>query len=364
MKNEHPLLDKAVDSWRKNRVPFSGSFELTPRCTLDCKMCYVHLNKDQMREGQELSGDEWIRIIDEAYDCGLYAALLTGGECMLHPDFKKIYLHLAEKAIQISLNTNATLLTDEWIAFFKKYPPVKVQISLYGNTEDGYERVTGYRVCERVKSNLLKLKETGIRVQVAITSSKYIYDEILDIMQFCQENQIHSHLTTNLREANDETERKIEDFGLSIQEDIDLWKKVYDFGGIKKAVPPERQLDSSIIPPLQEGKKPGLKCGGGRSSFALCWNGMMQTCLSYRVEQVDVRKLGFKKAWESIVKVADDYPNPIECFGCKLLGICDTCAMTRNDPNNPGHRNAAVCEQTIAKYNAGIISFRKSKEKT
>lgn len=30
---------------RDKGIPISGSFELTPLCNLDCKMCYVHLNK-------------------------------------------------------------------------------------------------------------------------------------------------------------------------------------------------------------------------------------------------------------------------------------------------------------------------------
>ena len=33
---------------RDRNHPISGSFELTPLCNLDCKMCYVHLHKEQM----------------------------------------------------------------------------------------------------------------------------------------------------------------------------------------------------------------------------------------------------------------------------------------------------------------------------
>ena len=29
-------------------IPVSGIFELTPRCNLQCKMCYVRLTPDQM----------------------------------------------------------------------------------------------------------------------------------------------------------------------------------------------------------------------------------------------------------------------------------------------------------------------------
>ena len=42
---------------REEAIPLTGTFELTPLCNLDCKMCYVHLNKAQMK-GAELL---WLR---------------------------------------------------------------------------------------------------------------------------------------------------------------------------------------------------------------------------------------------------------------------------------------------------------------
>ena len=41
---------------REKGIPLSGLFELTPFCNLDCKMCYVHLNKDQMNGRKLLTG--------------------------------------------------------------------------------------------------------------------------------------------------------------------------------------------------------------------------------------------------------------------------------------------------------------------
>ena len=47
---------------RDRGVPISGTFELTPLCNLDCKMCYVHLRKEQMRGAQLLSTEQWKSI--------------------------------------------------------------------------------------------------------------------------------------------------------------------------------------------------------------------------------------------------------------------------------------------------------------
>ena len=46
---------------REEAIPLTGTFELTPLCNLDCKMCYVHLNASQMQGAKLLSTDEWMR---------------------------------------------------------------------------------------------------------------------------------------------------------------------------------------------------------------------------------------------------------------------------------------------------------------
>ncbi len=79
---------------RSKHVPLHGSFELTPRCTLNCGMCYVHLQPSQMAR-KELTAGQWISLIDQAADEGMMQAALTGGECMLHPGFRDIVHHLA-----------------------------------------------------------------------------------------------------------------------------------------------------------------------------------------------------------------------------------------------------------------------------
>lgn len=67
---------------REKGIPISGTFELTPLCNLDCKMCYVHLNKAQMQGAQHLSVEQWKQLMQQAIDAGMMYARLTGGECL------------------------------------------------------------------------------------------------------------------------------------------------------------------------------------------------------------------------------------------------------------------------------------------
>ena len=126
-------------------VPIHGQFELTPLCNFNCKMCYVHLTKEQMLERPLLTVDQWEGIIHQAWEAGMIRATLTGGECLTYPGFKDIYLYLQNLGCEVSVLTNGYFIDEEWIDFFQKNKPQEIQITLYGQNEEVYERVTGIR---------------------------------------------------------------------------------------------------------------------------------------------------------------------------------------------------------------------------
>ena len=72
---------KAV--WEKafaEAIPISGTFELTPRCNFNCRMCYVHLKPEQIpKYGKELTAKEWINIARVAKEAGTTWLCVTGG---------------------------------------------------------------------------------------------------------------------------------------------------------------------------------------------------------------------------------------------------------------------------------------------
>ena len=73
-------------------IPLSGTFELTARCNLDCRMCYIHkrANDAEARAGERTAA-RWLELAKECQEAGTLLLLLTGGEPFLRPDFRKIY---------------------------------------------------------------------------------------------------------------------------------------------------------------------------------------------------------------------------------------------------------------------------------
>ena len=352
------LFKQLCENAKRQYIPLSGIFELTPRCTLDCKMCYVHLTESQMNGKKELTGDQWIEIIDQAIDNGMLFALLTGGECLLHKDFKKIYLHLRERGIIISVNTNGTILNDELLDFFKKNPPNRFKITLYGISEDGYERVTGHRQFTRVRDNILKLKNAGFSVKLAVTVCKYIYDETIEIVKFAKEHQLPYSIDMAMQQANEETGRDVSDYDLTGEQIAQKYREIAMLGG--KEVTPCDDCDLELPKRMEGGEiAKCLICGAGRQQFSVSWDGKMYPCLWLRDEPQEVLEKGFVASWKECNRIVDDYVVPMECNYCEYFAACTTCTVKRADPNDPAHCNPAVCAGAIAKIKAGVSKKNK-----
>ncbi len=126
------------------RIPVSGSIDVTMRCNLRCQHCYIpcETRAAQSEPEPELSLAEIQRMLDEFADAGCFWLLLTGGEPFLRKDFLDIYAHAKRKGMVLTIFTNGTLLTPQTADYLRNCA-INWQISLYGATQATYERVTG-----------------------------------------------------------------------------------------------------------------------------------------------------------------------------------------------------------------------------
>ncbi|MBE6631468.1 MAG: radical SAM protein [Ruminococcaceae bacterium] len=328
-----------ANSAKKTKTPIMGQYELTGRCNLDCKMCYVHNIDAATCLKKELSTDEWKRIFDEAVNQELLFATLTGGECLLRPDFKELYLYLYKKGVKISVFTNGTLINDEYIRFFNAYKPERIQISLYGSNEESYLKVTGHRGFEKTVCAIKSLIAVGVNVDIVTTPNRYMADDYLNIIRFCKEEKLPITYGELLLIPNRDAPQK-DDYYLSMDEVERLAKeraKLY-----KPLIP----LDSTPEPwgPMTEPPEKGLTCSGGTCLACVTWDGIMVPCLNAMVGGVSLREKSYSEAWKSIVASAAGVLHGVECKGCPYDKVCPKCRALRLTGLDTGHCNTAVCE--------------------
>ncbi|MEI7451127.1 MAG: radical SAM protein, partial [Desulfomonile sp.] len=123
---DFPLWDKL----KERRAVMSFDLEITARCNHNCGHCYINLPaNDQEARAKELTVQEIGEIADQAVALGAIWVLISGGEPFLRPDFPDIYMTLKRKGLLVSVFTNATLLQEDHIALFKKYPPRDIEVT-------------------------------------------------------------------------------------------------------------------------------------------------------------------------------------------------------------------------------------------
>ena len=329
--NYNQFLQMAVQNARENDTPISGCFELTPLCNLDCKMCYVHLSDPTVKE-RMLDGDRWIDLMGQAIENGMMIALLTGGEAMTHPDFKRIYMYLIDQGMSVHVKTNGILLNKGMIDLFTEYPPYIVDVSLYGCDGESYKAVTGHDVFDTVTANVRAAIAAGLHVRLMITPSAYMLPWVDQIMDYAKTFGTDDVLVNAmLMEANPDTDRRMEDFGLSLEENARIYRKYQDMFLRKLRSQTEEEAEfMGNIPEDEPHILPrGLYCNAGRTTFAMNWDGTMGPCLDFPRDVIcaDVKNIGFEAAWREVNRGVKDYEVPEECHTCAYNTKCHYCPV-------------------------------------
>ena len=69
------------------RLPLEGGLDLTYRCNLNCRHCWLRLPENAGEKSNELGFSEIRRLADEARELGCRRWSISGGEPMLAPRF-------------------------------------------------------------------------------------------------------------------------------------------------------------------------------------------------------------------------------------------------------------------------------------
>lgn len=327
---QFPLWDKLKDK----RVPLSFDLELTARCNNYCRHCYINSPaNDPAARARELSLAEISHIADEAVSLGAIWCLITGGEPLLRTDFAEVYLMLKRKGLLVSVFTNATLVNEDHVALFKKYPPRDIEVTVYGVTQETYERVTRRAGSfAAFRRGLDWLLEGGVEVRFKAMALRSNLHELPAIARFCRErtkDYFRFDPLLNLRpDGNPARNEEIRAERLSPAEIVAIERADEQrFSAL------EKECDKLIVPEFAHSACDHLfYCDAGNGSFSVSYDGLFRLCSSlWDPECVyDLRKGSLADAWQNFVpKVRDMRSNRKTfretCRACPIINLCLWC---------------------------------------
>jgi len=337
-------VDEIARRAYRERVPVSGSFDLTYRCNLRCRHCYAaHLVSQRREDAGELGTTDVKRILAAAADAGCLFLLLSGGEPLLREDFVDLYAAGAREGFVQTVFTNGTLIRSAHLDVFAEYPPHLVEVSLYGLSETTYERVTGVAgAYRRVRRGIERLLERGIRVGLKTMVLAENIDEIPAMEGFAEE------------------------YGLRFRMDPLITPRLDgDPAPLRQRVEPERAaemelgteerraktldyLEHRCLTGVPEGAGPdrSYRCGAGAVGFHIDPQGYMRPCLMSRDLGYNVTHSDFASAWRAVVRATDRVTSDraAECGGCPFVLVCGYCpALFKLEQGSHSEPSKFVC---------------------
>ncbi len=312
----------------KDSIPLSGAFELTSRCPLDCKMCYIHRKENDCKAiKQEKSTEWWLNLAEEAKNAGMFMLLLTGGEPLLRKDFKEIYLGAKKTGLLVSINTNGLLIDDSMVKFFADNPPQKLNITLYGASAETYRELCGNgEAFEKVLAAIIKLKQAGVNVKINFTANQYNRHDTAKIYEIANKLglpvQPVSYTFPPVR-VGGKAER------LSPEDAAKLQFECRMLGLGSERLKKHIERKANAIKPDQLGECTDasgqrIPCRAGLSTFWVTWDGKMSPCGMMTKPMFDINS--FDEAWGSIKEARQHIILPAKCKSCELRSFCDMCA--------------------------------------
>ncbi len=322
---ERALIDKAESA----RIPITGSLELLPICNMNCNMCYVRMSPEEVNQkGKLRDWTEWVSVAGQMKEAGVLFLLLTGGEPLLYPHFKELYLELKKMGMYLTINTNGTLIDEEWADFFGKYRPRRINITIYGDNNDTYAKLCHFPGgFTRVMKAIDLLKERRVPVKAAQSVTCENYHEVGHVLELAHEKEIPMSIDTYMMPATRERERAYH-YSSRLEPEaaanVRVSARKKDLGESEFRAYRDRTLweVENILP--EEGPK-HMNCHAGKSSFSINWQGEMRPCVIMTKPAMSVFEHDFQTAWKHLAAETEQILLNSKCSSCKLRPVCRTC---------------------------------------
>ncbi len=261
----------------------------------------------------------------------------------MHPDFEDIYEYAYDAGLILKVFTNGSNITDSILKLFTEKPPTRVYLTLYGDSFETYEKVTGNGMyCAICKDAVRQLAEKKIDVIVQGTFGVDNYNDMEAIYDYVSQYGLMYKYTTNLVACGNCTQEIAEEYlahEARIKElSSNIWHKIN-----KKTREETAKVKRSVFP-IFDNTNVGIKCQAGRCSCFIRHDGKMLACNTFDAYAVDTHDKSVVDCFAELNKWACGLKRIMECEGCPHAIHCTTCVAAHyNDTHQLGVPSPRLC---------------------
>jgi len=320
-----------------NGYEFFIQWHLTEGCNLRCSHCYQEAHP----RGQELSGEEIRRVIEEAAD--VLAAWreaygiefspsfhVTGGEPLLHPDLPAILAAMKARHFAVYLLSNGTLITGDWARRLADLGVDGVQISLEG-PGPVHEDIRGPGSFAAALAGAQNLVSAGVRVIFNTTLSRLNAPTFVDLVPLAQALGVQELGFARLVPAG--RGEALMGQMLSPEELLEFYQQVLALKvnglDVGSGDPLALRMTAADVPGQDESEPfPWGGCAAGVSGLTLLPDGTVLPCRRLPVPLGNVRRDRLREIWATspvLEALRDKARYSGKCGACARWDQCRGC---------------------------------------
>lgn len=306
------------DYWTPEMV----AIELTHKCPLKCKHCYIDAGN-----GESIETEKIMNIIGQCKAMGIDNIQLTGGEPLVHPDFFDILDVGLDNGITMHISTSGYIINEHIKEKFRKYKnnsKIVIQISIDGKRET-HEKFRGVEGCyDRTMEFIHMVLELGIKLAVGTCISDQPYEELKQLSIMLRDMGISMHRYSPISNRG----RAEDNLQCNTAADIKQIK------GYIKMLDKELSNDKFRVFYFEEGET-GMdlrykhNCGLGQTIVKIDPYGIMYPCLMSDMKYADLNEVTLLQAQKNYSRIWENLYSPSQnlCGNCVDSELCNHCVI-------------------------------------
>lgn len=305
-------------------LPLTAQLEVTDFCNHRCIHCYNLDSEIKNRPVRKIDDETVLACAKKLIDNQIFSVIVTGGEPLLKKELTKNVIRLLKaNNTRVSLNTNLTLVDDDFISFLKEQN-VGVLTSCPSGVAGSFAKLVGIDNYSVFEANITKLVAAGVRFTVNMVVTKDNLQEVRITAEKMKALGCKSFAATpmglnveyprlDLLLSVEEVQRVISDL-LGIEETLKMRVDVLE--ALPKCVFPDEVL---------KGKHAFLnrKCQAGRTVIAVSCNGDVRPCAHNPYSYGNLLEEDLYDIWQKMSDWRSMQYVPEECKDCAWLNRCN-----------------------------------------
>ncbi|MBI4713278.1 MAG: radical SAM protein [Planctomycetes bacterium] len=301
------MLESIINKSDERLIPFSAMLELTSRCNLACRHCYLSGAQET-----ETPLERILELINELKQAGCLFLTITGGEPLMHHGLLEVLERADSSGLVVSLFTNGTLLTPNIADRLSQFNIMDVSLSIYGASGETHDRMTGLAGSFGRTINAAKiLKGKGLSVIFKVLVTRDNFPEYKQMLAMAKRLDIPYNLDPLVTPCDDGNPRPLE-FRL----DDDNLKRIY-----------RNQIPYHTSPISNQ----GFACSFGRSHCAISAAGDIYACIQLARSAGNINQQRFMDIWQH-----SEWLKEVRNFSAGEVAACRKCSVSSSCRQCPG----------------------------